>query len=112
MNQDEERLVRHGRRLLDDSVECMDATTRARLEGARRRALAQTRRPAWPYRRVVVAAAAASILGAAVLFSLPTEIREPDRVLADLDILTTPEQIELYQELEFYEWLEADAASG
>ncbi|UXI69120.1 DUF3619 family protein [Tahibacter amnicola] len=98
------------RRLLDDSVDGLDAATLSRLNRARQRALAAPpRQNAWM--PMGLAAAASLVLAVALLWQ-----REPVHPLAPAastasPVLDVPEEeaLEFVDDLEFYAWLEAEA---
>lgn len=112
------RLVERIRRHLDEDVASFDETTLSRLEQARHRALAAatTGGPWWrgarlarhpPRDWLVPAGAFASLVATALALTLMVE--EPDHGIAreadDLEMLTAGEELELYENLEFYQWL-------
>jgi len=101
------------RRAFTDSVERLDGATRSKLAQARARAVeAQTRRDvfAWPSmaRLMPAGALAAALLAAVVVWQLsPPPRSEPAlAALSDLDILLGDEELELFEDLEFYTWLQ------
>lgn len=96
------------RALLDESARDLDAMTGARLAAARRRALERLEPPLrlpWLLPAGVFASAAAAMLALTLWNAAPA----PGPELADVEVLAGPEALELYQDLEFYEWLDADA---
>ncbi len=109
---DPDEIARRARSLLDRSADELDAATRARLGAARTEALAALRapRPLWARRRALVVAAA---FGAAVLaFGASWWMRAPSGPLSfgddvdDVDILAGTDDLEMYDDLEFYRWLD------
>jgi len=112
---DQDKLVREARRLLDASVEGLDAASRSRLNRARQQALAAhtRRRPAWSSSWAlggVAASLGVMVLAFALWQGQPAE--QPYDALSDLELLTASDQIELYEELEFYEWLDSDVQTS
>ena len=108
----ERHFVDAARRLLDESVEHLDASILSRLSRARNTALdggkgrkSLFRRP-WPMVGMTVSAMAAAVL---VLFILSVGPFRPEAVetnlVADLGLLTSEESIEFLEDIEFYEWL-------
>ena len=91
------------RRLLDEDLATLDETTRRRLAAARRHAASRAGRrrptPVW----ALAAGVAAAALALALL--LPRGPGGNEMPLEDLDILVSGDDIEFYEELEFYEWL-------
>jgi|AMFO01.1.fsa_nt_gi hypothetical protein len=103
------------RRALDEKAEGLDAATLSRLRQARERALA--RRPgtpgwlAWPGGGA--ARWAGALAGVALLVVGWTVWRQAtERALPvagdDLEVLASAEDLRLYQELDFYLWLERE----
>ncbi|HHJ13345.1 MAG TPA: hypothetical protein ENJ79_03080 [Gammaproteobacteria bacterium] len=105
MNEQDKAFVVHARRVLDAHAGSLDELTAARLAAARRRALdaAPARAPHW------LPVAAFSALTACVLTLALLLNPESDLPLADpevLEVIAQGEDIELIEELEFYQWLE------
>lgn len=102
---------------LDASVQALDGATRSRLNRARQLALAgagarRWRAPAWG----VTAATAALALALAGTWvhpgRAPVAPTPPDRLLldaADFDLLVAPDELQLYEDLAFYRWLDGPA---
>jgi len=95
----------------DESVACLDGTTRSRLNQARHAALAatQTSRPAWVQWLPASGVAAAAII-ALVMWSggpQPENLAIP-AVASDMEILLADESLEMLEELEFYSWIDLD----
>ncbi len=121
-----DRLEQLSRELFDASVANLDARTRSRLNQARQAALDAARGPAAvsPVRWLVPVGSAAA-LGLVVLTSAQfmrasneAPVAEEANVVAstvdDLEILTSSDELEMLQDVEFYAWLETqpEAASG
>jgi hypothetical protein len=112
---DEDPWTRGIRQQLDDSARDLDATTLSRLNRARQAALQAARRPTprpwlWP----ALFATAASLALAVVVWprvlpptAPPTAVAAPE----DFPMLAGEEQLDLYQELDFYAWLDAQPSS-
>ena len=123
---DDAALLERIRRHLDEQADGLDGATLSRLAQARSRALeAASRAPRpwwhalWPGRTrgrdwLLPAGALASIVATAVALSLM--VAEPGngraREVEDLELLTAGEEIELYENLEFYQWLQDRERSG
>lgn len=113
MNADD-RAARLARARLEQSLEELDPITVERLAASRRRALAQAARPRPQRRRWAPAAGlavAASLAVLALLVARDPQIPAAAPVDA-LELLAAEEPLELYQELEFYLWLEQQSRSG
>lgn len=111
-NNDE--MLQQLRRTLDDSVDNLDALTRARLQAVRKRAVAQAaHRPGWlswlhagPVVALPIGAVAmilVAVLSLQVLKTPPVMIAAEAEVL---EMLATVDDLDLLQDMEFYEWLE------
>jgi hypothetical protein len=106
------------RRELDEHAEALDAATRSRLNRARQSALMRTEaaRPRWPGSarplRVWLPAGAAAALALAVALH-PTMLERGRRrtraaaaAVEDLELIQQSESLELYEDQEFYAWLD------
>jgi len=106
----EARFLRRARAVLDAGAAAVPPATAARLAAARRRAVAAAaRRPLQP--RLVPATAFATALAVLVVLSggpQPAFAPAPEA----LELLGANAPLELYEELEFYEWLDGQVASG
>lgn len=91
----------------------LEDSTRQRLDAMRHAALAADTRPvfarfAWP------AMALASFAIVAVTLSLVLRSAEPavdDHAIESFEIMTSSDDLEMYQELEFYLWLDEELNS-
>lgn len=107
----EDELARRARKAFQDSVRNLDGSTRSRLAQARARAVdAAGRRRIWwplPSPLVPLGGIAAACLVAVLFWQMPAFRVAPiePQVLTDLDILLDGEELELFEELEFYAWL-------
>lgn len=113
-------LARRARALYLDAARALDPTTAARLRDARRRALAQAG-PARMLKRVLLPAAAFAMIVAALLMmwpptrhpvaALPAQTATAARPPADDNALPPDADSadpQLYQNLDFYDWLAAN----
>ena len=95
---------------LDDSTERLDAGVRSRLTQARHHALDQKKGvPSWfgdwSWKTVSGVAAMTAVLLALVLALNGPATNQAGSDLEDLDLLANADQLELYEDLEFYAWL-------
>ena len=106
INKDDSNWLEPVRRKLQQSVDTINAATRARLAQIRQQAL--TRAPARQFPRYAFPAAvlATACLVLAVVLTLPQPQPVQQEMIDDLDLITTSESLELFEDLEFYEWLE------
>jgi len=111
---DEDSWIGRATALLDRSVEGLDAHTLSRLNRARQAALAQAH-PQWRHARVF---GGAFLLGSlAVLMAIgiarhhvpavPTTAAD-----ATADVLAGEDNLDLYEDLDFYAWLDAQQGGG
>lgn len=112
--QDDDRIAAEVRRTLTAAADQLDADTRRRLAQARYAALHALERP----RRFglavsgVAASVAITLLAATLWLLQPAPTPVAEQTLADLDLLATPDNPELYVDLEFYQWLASQDHAG
>ena len=92
---------------LRQSVESIDAATRSRLTRIRHQALAHAGTRKFSSYKLPAAALATACLVLALVLTLPRPQPVQNEMLDDLDLITATESLELIEDLEFYEWLEA-----
>ncbi len=99
------------RKVFEQSVGELDGATRSKLTQARHRALAELEQPpavfGWLPRAALATLAAAAV--GVWLFSgngSDGELTETAAV-ADIEILLSDDELEFYEELDFYAWLES-----
>ena len=111
---DEQLLLSAAKSTLDNSVDDLDASTLEQLATIRRQAVESATKqqassiglPSWLLPVGGLATAAAAVLVTMTLWTIQPDIQDaPVAVLEDINLLTAPEEIEFYQDLEFYEWL-------
>lgn len=102
------------KRALDRSVADLDRETTVRLQRARLRALeASPARPRWTVWAGGFVVASVALL--ALLWwdgSLDLARRQPLSMLEDLELVTSTENLELSDNLEFYGWLAEGTTTG
>lgn len=100
------------RSLLDRKAEELDGHTLSRLRQARARAIARGSKPAgWlrlPDWSIAggMATATIALLAFSFLLEAPPDSGLPPITAGDLEILASGEDLEFYDRLEFYRWLE------
>ena len=111
---EEEAWASRVRKALDQSNAELDAASLSRLNRARQAALAaaQRRRPLhawWP-----ATLATAAVLAVAVVLVRTPEPASPAAPVAaeDFEVIAAQDSLELYEDLEFYAWLDAQPADG
>jgi hypothetical protein len=106
--QQDDRFVENVRRQLDAQADGLDELTVARLRAARKRALASHRAGQRWLPAFGVATAAAALL-ALLLWQSPSAPLLPAE---DWEIVVSGDDLDLIEEYEFYEWLDATQAAG
>lgn len=108
----DEHLEKQIKTTLDRSVEQLDADTLGRLRRARAAALtaAESKQP-FSWLPLVSSASLAMVVVAVILMVLP---KEPglSAGLDDLEMFSAADDLELYQEMDFYTWLAEEDAHG
>ncbi|RKZ37442.1 MAG: hypothetical protein DRQ37_01865 [Gammaproteobacteria bacterium] len=102
------------RRDLDEAVDHLDAATLAELARARRRALGAAQRPRWNWTQQgipagAIAAFMAAAIGMGMWQSAPDEGVAPAQ---DIELLSSSESLDLFEQLEFYQWLPDEENAG
>ncbi len=107
---DDKAFVDKVRKTLDDSADALDEITAARLAAARRNALAARPQRAHWLPAAAFSAVAASALTVALLLNQGTDLPGVDPEA--LELIAQSEDLELIEELDFYDWLDSTQASG
>lgn len=111
----EQQIADRARELFAESVAGLDGQTRSQLSRARAAAVEAVgrRQRNWlsPQQLLPVGGIAAAVLAVAVFWGGPEAPVESvqSAALSDLDILLEGEELDLYEELEFYAWLLEEA---
>ncbi|XPV76282.1 MAG: hypothetical protein ACNI27_16975 [Desulfovibrio sp.] len=117
MKKEQNDLIKNIKSSLDDENTQLDNLTRRRLTLARHKAIAQRNAKQQKFKIFKSASfslkpIAGVMLAALLVLALwpSTDIQTnqpvPEELLADLEIFTAQDEIELYEELSFLEWLE------
>jgi hypothetical protein len=98
------------KRAFDESVERLDGAALSRLNQGRHTALENLKAPAGStWRRWVPAGGVAAIALVSVLVLRGPEVDGiPAEAAVDLEILLEGESLEMFQDLEFYSWMDED----
>ncbi|MFQ5518564.1 MAG: hypothetical protein ACE5E3_01045 [Mariprofundus sp.] len=102
---------RLSRAILDETVENMDGATRMRLSAMRRAALASKEKPrSWLLPSSLVTALAVLML----IWMVPQQQDNNgfDTPMEDIDLLASDVDLDLLDEVEFYQWLEDSNHAG
>jgi hypothetical protein len=102
------------RRELDADAAALDGAARSRLNRARQAALAEAGRSRWLAPRLWLPAGAAAALALSLVLQPVVDRPGPARAdgaaagaVEDLELLRQGESLELYEDQEFYAWLDA-----
>jgi hypothetical protein len=106
----ERALAERASELFAESVAGLDGHTRSRLSRARAAAVAaaeSSRRNPWlsPSRLVPLGGAAAALIAIVLISQMPEAPPAEQVVLNDLDLLLEGENLDLFEDLDFYAWL-------
>ena len=108
----DERLAAQAKTLFDNSVERLDAATLSKLNQRRQAALAKVggANPAQAWLRWMPASGLAAAAVVAVMMMQGPGVTDipamPDTAATDFEILLGDEQLEMFEELEFYSWID------
>lgn len=113
MSGDEEQFVKEIKAQLDRQAESLDSRTLTRLRQARAAAQAEGAKRGWRW-QPAAAFASVAVLAAAIWIAMPAGHDGTPRLAAldDLELLATNDDLELYEEIEFYQWLETQDEQG
>ncbi|MCW8855462.1 MAG: hypothetical protein OQK76_09995 [Gammaproteobacteria bacterium] len=112
-NEKDQKLLDNARELLEHSVDAIDEETSSRLRQIRYQALnTRSKNLNWftPY-SAFAATAAVLLLTVSVWLTQAPTIND-ELVLEDMPLLTTTEELDFYQDLEFYNWLDDEQING
>ncbi len=121
MSKDQDKLVNQIRQRLDQQSEELDGETLSRLRQARARAVDAGGRKGFNlpgFGGGVVAFASVSVLAVAVWLAVPTDTIQEMPALAeapvfdDMELLAATEELEFYEDIEFYYWLDTQDAQS
>lgn len=107
LNERDRALMDGARQVLDQSAAELDEITAQRLRQIRREALAQPARAHWNWGYAGAATAAMAVM-AVVLWPGPQQTDTTVASLEDIELLSANEDIEFYEQIEFYQWLDSD----
>ena len=106
-----EEFVSKARELFDDSVERLDAATLSQLNQGRHRALAEREavRPLGQWLRWAPAAgiAAAAVVAVMIMNGPISTVKDEPITASDFEMLLEDDSLELFEDLEFYSWLQS-----
>jgi hypothetical protein len=102
----EQELIEATKRLLREEERAVDELTVARLRAARRRALDTARRPhRWQIFGGLATAGVVAALAGVVWLNTDVGIPNETTPVADIELLTSNDGLEFYNDIDFYDWL-------
>lgn len=110
--EEETTVLVKARQVLDRSVQDLDPRTLSRLRQARRSALASSAKPGLRLVWAGWVATAAAVFLVAGLWMFQPARQVPGPALEELELLTSSENLDFYDELEFYGWLAETGLAG
>ena len=103
---DNDKLEQQSRQALNASVEEIDAATLSRIRQVRARALEKAGAKSFNWFGIATGAmATASVMVFAVMILLNNEPAVQPLPAEDIELITSLDELELYEDLEFYQWL-------
>lgn len=107
MNNNEKDFLEFARQRLNQGTENLDPETRHKLIAMRNRALNIPERKKWlpEWAPLPTMGLLTAVLYLILVYAKPTSAPRLDTGLEDLEVLTSVDQLELYENLEFYDWL-------
>ncbi len=108
MSHDEQQFLSRARATLNERVDSLDPLSLQRLRGMRREALRATAvgsplSGTW----FLPAGAMGSILLLSLVFALWQPVVDMPLSLADMELLAATDKLDLYENIDFYQWLPA-----
>ena len=104
----EDKFIKKAKDALQDSVDNLDAATLSKLNQARQQAISQLDKPKRARRfnwAPVTGLAAAMVLTSVFMFRSQEIINTVDNGVDEMEIIASNNNLELYEELDFYLWL-------
>lgn len=110
----DEEFMRRIKAVLDDGNAQLDARVRSRLRQARQSALAQVEPGPglWMRQWMPAAGLAAAGVMAVLLWPNAPSVQPQEEALNDLEIVLAEENLDLLENLDFYEWVDAESQSS
>ncbi len=107
MSRDEKYFLDFARKRLNQGTENLDPDTRHKLISMRNRALDLQESKSWfpQWAPLPVMGLLTGVLFIILVYAKPGSVQNMDTGLEDLEILASVDQLELYEDLEFYDWL-------
>lgn len=107
MSNDQKDFLEFARNRLNQGTENLDPDTKQKLLTMRNRAMDIQENKTWfpQWAPLPVMGLLTATLFIILVYAKPGSVQKLDTGLEDLEILASLDQLELYEELEFYDWL-------
>ncbi len=107
MSRDEKDFIEFARKRLNQGTDNLDPDTRHKLITMRNRALDVQENKKWfpEWAPLPAMGLLTGVLFIILTYAKPVTVPKLDTGLEDLEILASIDQLELYEDLEFYDWL-------
>ncbi len=107
MSKDDNDFLEFARQRLNQGTDNLDPDTRQKLIDMRNRALDLHESKSWfpQWAPLPAMGLLTGVLFLILVYAKPTTVPKPGTGLEDLEILASADQLELYEDLEFYDWL-------
>ena len=107
VDRDEQQLMANAKAALEQGVADLDAQTLSRITRARYRALDRLpERHAQSPWRVSAGVALTTCMAFMIFIAIPRQQQQPASMIEDIEVITTTDELDLYEQLDFYAWLE------
>ena len=106
---DEEKFNTNIKQSLDDSVDALDANTLSKIRQVRAEAIDRAKHRHVNWSGLLVGGLATTcvmVIAVVVLLNSSTSMQTVPAV--DIELISSSDNLEFYEDLEFYEWLEED----
>lgn len=101
------------RQSLDESIDALDANTLSKIRQVRTQALERIESSPVNWQRLLVGGVAtACVMVLAIMMLLNSPISMEPVPIDEIDLISSSDNLELFEDLEFYEWLEEDGLPG
>ncbi|WP_299875785.1 hypothetical protein [uncultured Cocleimonas sp.] len=100
-------ISQHAKQAFDQQVESLNSDTAQRLREARNIALSQTEKSVWLSKKWLTGAGAGLAIASVLAFMIVPQLTASKlSPLEDLDMLSADVDMDLYTQLDFYQWLD------
>lgn len=117
MNTNDKKLISNISRQLNDNVDDIDAVTASRLQAARKSAIeaatdSNKNHFFQTYQTLFATSSALAMVFAIAIIAISMNSQPELNIMEDLTLLSEKETFKFYEEMDFYQWLEASETHG